>query len=131
MLYFIIWISLCFIAASIASNKGRSGTGFFFLAFFLSPLVGVLAALICKENSEILLQNEIDSGTSKKCPYCAELIKAEAVICRYCNKELELSIASVKDLNSPYITQEGRFFKYKGMLYDSLEEAKKEAEKDT
>ena len=44
----IIWFGLSVIAGVIASNKGRSGIGFFTLAMFLSPLIGILAAAIVK-----------------------------------------------------------------------------------
>ena len=75
-----VWLALCMVAALIAKNKGRSGLGFFLLAFFLSPLVGLIAAAFAKPNRQMVEQQQVQSGELRKCPFCAELVKAEALI---------------------------------------------------
>lgn len=46
MLIVILWIGLSLVAGAIANKKGRSFAGFFFLALFFSPLIGMIAAAI-------------------------------------------------------------------------------------
>jgi RNA polymerase subunit RPABC4/transcription elongation factor Spt4 len=89
LIFLIIWIGFSILAGVVASNKGRSGVGFFFLAFLLSPLVGLLGAILCKANTEATEKKAVQDGTMRRCPFCAEIIRAEAKICRYCRSELE------------------------------------------
>ena len=84
-----IWILSGIISAVIADGKGRNGCGWFILGCFLGPF-GIIFALIVSKNQEAVENEAIQNGTMKKCPYCAELIKAEAVKCRYCGTELKI-----------------------------------------
>ncbi len=88
IMIFILWFSLSLFAASIANKKGRSGNAFFFLAFFLSPVVGIIAALAADSSPEGIERNELLKGLSRKCPFCAELVKKDAAICKHCGKDL-------------------------------------------
>jgi hypothetical protein len=93
MEWILVWIALCVIAGVVASNKGRSGLGFFLLAFFLSPLVGVIAALVARPSARNVEQRVIEEGDLKRCPYCAELIKQAAVVCRFCGRDVPVAVS--------------------------------------
>lgn len=82
-----LWILFCFFAAYVASSKGNSGIAVFFISLFLSPLIGLLVALINKPNASYLELIKIQNGTAKRCPACAELIKPQAKICHFCGTE--------------------------------------------
>jgi len=84
---FIFWICLSVLAGVIASHKGRSGWWFFFLSVLLSPLVGIIAALVAREDTWEVESRQLASGDMRKCPDCAELIKRETTVCRYCGSQ--------------------------------------------
>ena len=75
-------------AGIVASNKGRSVAGWCFLGVLLGP-VGVLMALVVARNEAEIESRAVASGESRKCPHCAELVKAQATTCKHCGKDIE------------------------------------------
>ena len=46
-----------------------------------------IVALMLKRNLEGLENQAVAEG-KRKCPYCAEMIQAEAKVCRYCGRDV-------------------------------------------
>jgi hypothetical protein len=84
----LFWLAFSIIAGIIAGNKGRSRFGFFLLSVILSPIIGVIGALIAKPDKAKIERIELSSGGMKRCPFCAELVKKKAIVCRHCGKDL-------------------------------------------
>jgi hypothetical protein len=89
MIFLIAAAVLGLIPAWIASSKGHSffawwicGAGLFIIALPASILIGPANG-----------SNDITGlgSRQKKCPFCAEMIRPEAKVCRYCHRDLPVA----------------------------------------
>ena len=81
------WLLCGMVSAVIAVNKGNSGCGWFLLGLLLGP-IGLVLSLVVQGKPRLVEEKRLHSGESRRCPACAELVRPEAVKCRFCGSEL-------------------------------------------
>ena len=90
---------LAFIPAYIAREKGRSFVAFWWLSFATTVVIGLIAVLAMPQlSADQMAQRDIEprfDGVPRElqCPFCAEFVKSEAKICKYCGKDVEEQFA--------------------------------------
>jgi hypothetical protein len=83
----VLWLVCGAVAATITASKGGEGCIGFAAGFFLGPF-GIILAFFLGDDRE-QERRQVETGGMKKCPDCAELVKAEARICRLCRHEFQ------------------------------------------
>ena len=103
MFYFWFFVAntvLCLAVGYVAEQKGRKYSTYFWLAFCLSFLVGILVVLALPplEKKPIAINEDIqifDGERLIKCPFCAEWVKQEAKVCKHCGRDIHEQVQAL------------------------------------
>jgi hypothetical protein len=97
----LIAVVIGLLPAAIASSKGRN----FFLWWIYGAAIFIVAlphALIMKADQRAVDQRQIAEG-GRQCPSCAEIIRREAVVCRFCGRDVPPAAIAPASVVDPFL----------------------------
>jgi hypothetical protein len=121
---FFFWVAFSVAVAILASNRGRSGFGWFLFSLLLSPLLGLIFVLVLRNlKTSTAFVSTADRTMICKCPECREEIRKDARRCKHCGAsitpELEGNITyseTAKVLAKTVVSDSAGFDTYKKLL---------------
>jgi hypothetical protein len=90
----LFWFLVSIAIGVWASNKGRSGFGWFVLAVIISPILAAIFLAVSKDLSKPALSpatatnDTPTTSTHVTCPDCAEYVRKQARVCKHCGCKL-------------------------------------------
>lgn len=93
MRWLVIWAVCAALAALVATSKGRSGVGWFLIGLLLGPFAFLLSLGVSPRGGgprpdATVIDCDSTDVDMRSCPFCAETIRKEAVVCRYCRRDI-------------------------------------------
>lgn len=108
---FALWIAVALVGAAVGHTKGRATTGFV-LGLVLGVIGVIVVASMEKTSQRLAAQSwemhraagldmfgdqsyQSAADLTRPCPWCAELSKPAATICRVCVRDVKLQVMPV------------------------------------